>query len=134
VLREAGFQTLSENTREVLKPVDIKGKKRWQLLQEDVPSAFTEWIHPRHLWLVSVDRRLGASRVEGVDQAAALAWLIRGTTDRFLSGTFPRERDAQLQILKTLAEACPAYRIRLGRDLLARPAATLDHLLSASVG
>jgi len=134
VLREAGFQILSQDFRELLKPYDIKGKRRWQLSQKDAPSAFTEWIDPRHLWLVSVDRRLGSSRVEGVDQAAALAWLIRGTTDRFLTEAFPRERDAQLQVLKTLAEARPACRIRLGRDLLTAPAATLEHLLSASVG
>jgi len=134
VLREAGFQILPEKIRELLAPFDIRGKRRWQLSLEATSSPSTEWISPRRLWLVSVDRRLKSSRIGRVDQAAALAWLIRGTTDRFLTQDFHREREAQLEVLRDLAEICPAYRIRVGRDLLARPEATFERLLMASTG
>ena len=132
VLREAGFQLLFEDHQDALRPFNIKGKRRWLLSPETVPSAFTGWIRPRRLWLVSVDRRLGSSRIGRVDQAAALAWLIRGTTDRFLADVFPRERNAQIEVLRTLAEHCPAYRVRLGRDLLEGPETTLERLLAES--
>lgn len=134
VFRKAGFEGLPEKLRKVSRPLDVLGESRWKLSPSAEPSAFTEWTVPERIWLVSVDRRLRSSRLMAVDQATALAWLMRGTTQMYLSTPFDRERDAQLEALTTLAEACPAYRVRLGNDLLARPLATLEKLLCASAG
>jgi len=131
LLREAGFSVLPAALRQDLWTFDDAGETRWQLSPDQAPARFKHWTRPQKLWLVSVDRRLKASRVAAVDQATALTWLIRGTTALFLRAPFHEERLAVLATLRNLAEDCPAFRIRLGRDLLEAPVATLDRLLRA---
>lgn len=127
--REPGVSALPQTLRGDLQIFDNAGERRWWLAPEAEPSRFVKSVVPERLWLVSVDRRLGVSRCKAVEQATALAWLIRGISSVLLTVPFDSERVAILDVLGALVSECAASRVRLGRDLIAEPAKTFDRLL-----
>jgi hypothetical protein len=132
--RSPGVAIVPQRLAEKLVPIDDEGEARWRLNRNAEPSSFAESMTPESLWLVAVDRRLRESRVAAVDQAEALAWLVRGLSGLFLSSGFDRERAPILDLLAGLVAPCPAVRVRLGRDLLADTVGTMDRILAATVG
>jgi hypothetical protein len=65
-------------------------------------------------------------------RCAASCSTNRSTSAVFLSGFFPQGRSCLLGLLRRLAAECPGFRVRVGRDLLARPATSLYRLVSAA--
>jgi hypothetical protein len=131
VLREAGQSILPRALRGRLQVVDDGRSLRWRLPSRSVSARFAEWTRPRHILLLSVDRRLGESRVGEVDQATALAWLIRATAPLFLKSPFAVERRTVVDVFSALVEGASTLRVRLGRDLLEDPRGTMKGLLVA---
>jgi hypothetical protein len=132
VFRDPTVAMLPDDLRLRLVPDPESGMARWSL----VPSAKDPWcadaLAPTSIWWVTIDRRLGVSRLHHITQAEALATLTRSTSAVFLSRSFQRERPRLLALLRQLVVECPGFRVRLGRDLLARPATSLDRLVSAA--
>lgn len=132
LFRTPGVSIVPQRLAEKLVPIDDQGEARWRLNPDAEPSSFAESMTPESLWLVSVDRRLRQSSVAAVDQAEALAWLVRGLSGLFLSSGFDRERGPILDLLAGLVAPCPAAKVRLGRDLLADTEGTMDRILAAT--
>jgi hypothetical protein len=67
-----------------------------------------------------------------MSMGAALGSLIAASNPLFFSMWLKRSRDAQIPVLRRLAENCPAYRIRLSSRLLYAPRETLSELLKVA--
>jgi hypothetical protein len=132
--RTPGVSIVPQRLVERLVPIDDAGESRWRLSPVAEPSSFAVSVSPEILWLVAGDRRRRESRVAAVDQAEALAWLVRGLSGLFLSAGFDRERGPILDLLAGLVASCPAAEVRLGRDLLADTEGTMDRILGATGG
>jgi hypothetical protein len=132
--RAPGVSIVPPSMVEKLVPIPDSEEVRWRLTPDDEPSSFVDSVVPGRLWLVSVDRRLRESRIAAVDQAEALAWLVRGMSGLSLSGGFDDERIPILDLLADLVASCPAVKVRLGRDLLAEPEDTMDRILVSGGG
>jgi hypothetical protein len=132
--RAPGVSIVPQRLVEQLVPIDDGGETRWRLTPDAEPSSFAGAVSPKSLWLVAVDRRLRKSRVAAVDQAEALAWLVRGLSGLFLSAGFERERGPILDLLSNLVASCSLITVRLGRDLLSDPEETMDRILAATRG
>jgi hypothetical protein len=128
--RTPGVSVVPQDLAKGLVPVTDSGEDRWRLTPEVEPARFMKSVIPQRLWLVAVDRRLRESRLASVDQAEALAWLVRGLSGVLLSEGFDRERIPILDLLAALVASCPAVKLRLGHDLLASPEQTVDRFLA----
>jgi hypothetical protein len=128
--RRPTVDVLPEEIRRRLVPAQGTASDRWAL----DPTTTDPWhavaLIPTSIWRVSIDRRLGTSRLQRINQADTWAALAHSTSAVFLSGVFDRERSSLLRLLHRLVTDCPGFRLRLGRDLLADPATTLDRLVS----
>jgi hypothetical protein len=114
-----------------LQAVDDGGEIRWRLPAASASARFAGWTRPHQIWLLSVDRRRRKTCTGRVDQATALAWMIRATAPLFLKAPFDVERQAIVDVFASLAEGASALRVRLGRDLLEDPHGTTRVLLAA---
>jgi hypothetical protein len=106
------------------------GEPRWVIPRGG--AEIIDRLKPELLWLLSVDRRLGESRIAEIDQAVAFAALVRASSPIFLSRHFPRERAALLPVLRALTEGCRGWRVRLGTRLLDEPAVEIERLIAES--
>jgi hypothetical protein len=128
--RRPTVDVLPEEIRRRLVPVPGTASNRWALDPTTTDPWYAVALAPTSIWRVSIDRRLGTSRLRQISQADTWAALARSTSAVFLSGVFHRERSRLLSLLHRLVTDCPGFRLRLGRDLLADPATTLDRLVS----
>ena len=132
VFRAPTVAMLSNDLQPRLVPAPEAASARWSLDPTPTDSWCANALAPTSIWWVSIDRRLGVSRLHRITQADTLAALTRSTSAVWLSRFFQRERPRLLGLLRQIVVECPGFRVRLGRDLLARPATSLDRLVLAA--
>lgn len=114
----------------LLEPLSGAAEPKWGLRRDAAASCFADDVSLDRIWVLSLDRRLRRCRIGPLHQAEAMAALIQGSSPLYLSGRYPREREALMPVLRSLVERVPAYGVRLGRALLEDPAVELDRLLT----
>jgi hypothetical protein len=92
------------------------------------PDNLAAQLVPDRLWQLRIDRRLRASRIRRLCTQESLVALVSSASLLTLSPRYPRIRQRAMSVLATLAENCPGFEVRLGRDMLEEPEATLENL------
>ena len=132
VLRDAGERIIPPVLRGRLHRALVDGIERPVLARARAPEAFASTVVPQRLFISRVDRRLRGSRCRRTTQADALAALIAASSPLFLAPELGGLRARLLPVLAATVGACAAYRVALGRDVLADPDAVASHLFSRS--
>lgn len=133
------FGWLRGRTREIV-PGELQGKlvssneegvARWVLHRQDGGGRFADRMAPGVVWVQSVDRRLGQSRVEPIDHGHVFAALVRATSPVYLSRHCPEIRDRLIPVFRELCEQCRGFRVRLSPRLMEEPEAEIGRLVEA---
>lgn len=131
--REEPTGTLPPAAAQGLRTVTGTGWTWWRLDLGDLPpSSRLAACAPDRLWVLSVDRRLGRSRGERLPQSEILAALVAAASPLVLSPRYRTTRSRLMPVLLAAAESCPAWRVRLGTELVRDPAAELERLIDVT--
>jgi len=107
------------------------GERRWGLERAAFPELFQTRVQPLAIVLLRRDLRVRDFALRRVSSADGLTGLILASSALFLSGRYPLERERCMPGLLALANSAPCFEVRMGRDLVDDPVATVRRLVEA---
>jgi hypothetical protein len=128
--RKNTLALLPPHVTDMLTEMPSVPEDRWVLERQHASHVFAHSLRPQTIWKTTVDRRRAVSQITPMNQAETFGTLIQSASPLFLTADYPLDRDLQIPILTRLAETHPGFSIRLGRDLMEEPEATLSRLIS----
>jgi len=128
-LREGSVELLPEALRAQLRETVSFGERHWGLERAESPELFQTRVRPQAIVLLRRDRRVSGYKLRRISSAEGLTGLIHSSSPLFLSGRYPVERERCMPGLLALVNGAPSFEVRMGRELVEDPMATVRRLV-----